>query len=194
MLLSSYITKSYYVFNDVEYEKVIEKIIKEEKRRKIKVTKEDNVERPTLIFKNMFQNPSPWMGYTDELTKDYMETQENFANISNPNNDFATQYKSSLSEKEIKNIQSKIDRNKETYKKIRKVNEGLSEQFKILSNHIKNFESKKEDTINVKEFEEWKKSIRIKDNKEKQLVENFKVEEKLKKKLNNYQETLRHMI
>ena len=147
MLLSSYITKSYYVFNDVEYEKVIDKIIKEEKRRKIKVTKEDNVERPTLIFKNMFQNPSPWMGYTDELTKDYMETQENFANISNPNNDFATQYKSSLSEKEIKNIQSKIDRNKETYKKIRKVNEGLSEQFKILSNHIKNFESKKEDAL-----------------------------------------------
>ena len=75
-LLTMYITKSYYIFNDIEYKDVLNKLIKEEKKRELDVKLYNQKRIPTKLYSNMFTKPTPWMGYTDDLTKDFIEDEK----------------------------------------------------------------------------------------------------------------------
>lgn len=210
LLLSSYITKSYYVFNDIEYKNIYEKIIEEEKRRKNEQVK-NNLEdkKPTVVFKNMFQHPTPWMGYTDEPTKDYMKSMsddlviENFSKFDNDEDEILHNIRqvknemkniNELKDNKIKKIQKKIDGCEKYSEKFTKINKNLSEKFSILNNYIKSIENKKKEDITLREIEDWKRSIKLRDHNQKKLIENFKNNKLNKKKLIKYRNTIKHYI
>ena len=65
IFLTVYITKSHYAFNDMQYNEIVNKLLKEEKRRVLDNQLEIQKGIPTKLFNTMFSKPSPWMGYTD---------------------------------------------------------------------------------------------------------------------------------
>ena len=71
IFLTIYITKSYYVFNDLQYQEIVNKLLAEEKKRAIDSELVKQEKLPTKMFEIMFKKPTPWMGYTDDLTKDF---------------------------------------------------------------------------------------------------------------------------
>lgn len=117
IFLTIYITKSYYVFNDLQYQEIVNKLLAEEKKRAIDSELVKQEKLPTKMFEIMFKKPTPWMGYTDDLTKDFNE-------------------KDKETEKEISLIK---DENKELKKKISEINNKIS----ITKNM--NIENKKEE-------------------------------------------------
>lgn len=102
--LTFYITKSYYVFNDMNYKDIVNKLIAEEKKRTIdsELVRQDKL--PTNMFEIMFKKPSPWMGYSDDLTKDFNK-------------------KDNIKQKEIDILENK---NKENKKKIIEINNKIA--------------------------------------------------------------------
>ena len=102
LLLSSYYTKSMYLQDDIDYNNVIRTLIDEEKKRRLKKLDRKKEGRPSNIFKKMFQNPSPWMGYTDELSKDFLESNSAPVDSSEPKSNSIEEFK--LISNEMSNI------------------------------------------------------------------------------------------
>ena len=124
--LTFYVTKSYYVFNDMNYKEIVNKLIAEEKKRTIdsELVIQDTL--PTNMFEIMFKKPSPWMGYTDELTKDFNkkdnETQKEITELEN---------ESKENKRKIIEINNKIEITNEMIKENRKEEEKLLKKDKI---------------------------------------------------------------
>ena len=142
ILLVIYITKSYYLFNDLEYREVVNKLIDEEKRRSVEKQLKYQKKIPTKVFKNMFVNPTPWMGYTDDITKDFNKEESKISE---------EKKKKKLSE--IKTSNKKLQQQKNVN------NEKISAVKKLIENNKKevtNIKKKKDLEIAVLKFNQIK--------------------------------------
>ena len=121
IFLTVYVTKSYYVFNDIQYKEIVNKLLAEEKKRAIdsEVTRQDKL--PSNMFEIMFNKPSPWMGYSDDLTKDFnkkdKEQQQEITILEEENKKF---------KKEIVNVNNKLSIIKNIVKENKKDEEKLN--------------------------------------------------------------------
>ena len=124
MLLTVYVTKSYYVFNDIQYKEIVNKLLAEEKKRAMdsEVIRQEKL--PSNMFEIMFKKPSPWMGYSDDLTKDFnkkdKEDQQQISIIEEENKKI---------KEEIINVNNKITITKNMIKENKKEQQKLEKQL-----------------------------------------------------------------
>ena len=180
-LLTMYITKSYYIFNDIEYKDVLDKLIKEEKKRDLDVKLYNQKRIPTKLYNNMFTKPTPWMGYTDDLTKDFIEDekedQDEINEIGENTKKLMKQSQTNSNKGEI--IKKMIDTNKKEIKKTIETKEQLKTKLvKLLINLEKKEKELKEGikvlTTDIKDLNDFIGSIDPKTEKDESVLNDYK--------------------
>ena len=211
IFLTIYITKSYYVFNDLQYQEIVNKLLAEEKKRAIDSELVKQEKLPTKMFEIMFKKPTPWMGYTDDLTKDFNDTdKENqkqtsalkdenrdikkriaeisnkmtiIKNMSNSNKKEKDKLQKSLNLSDMRILKTINDLQKEQNEIVENINK-LSSNLKTLDIYVVNTEPIK-DLLSKELLAEYNKKLADRTNTQKRLeIENISytnLKEKIKK-------------
>ena len=211
IFLTIYITKSYYVFNDLQYQEIVNKLLAEEKKRAIDSELVKQEKLPTKMFEIMFKKPTPWMGYTDDLTKDFNDTdKENqkqtsalkdenrdikkriaeisnkmtiIKNMSNSNKKEKDKLQKSLNLSDMRILKTINDLQKEQNEIVDNINK-LSSNLKTLDIYVVNTEPIK-DLLSKELLAEYNKKLADRTNTQKRLeIENISytnLKEKIKK-------------
>jgi len=211
IFLTIYITKSYYVFNDLQYQEIVNKLLAEEKKRAIDSELVKQEKLPTNMFEIMFKKPTPWMGYTDDLTKDFNDTdKENqkqtsalkdenrdikkriaeisnkmtiIKNMSNSNKKEKDKLQKSLNLSDMRILKTINDLQKEQNEIVDNINK-LSSNLKTLDIYVVNTEPIK-DLLSKELLAEYNKKLADRTNTQKRLeIENISytnLKEKIKK-------------
>ena len=211
IFLTIYITKSYYVFNDLHYQEIVNKLLAEEKKRAINSELVKQEKLPTKMFEIMFKKPTPWMGYTDDLTKDFNDTdKENqkqtsalkdenrdikkriaeisnkmtiIKNMSNSNKKEKDKLQKSLNLSDMRILKTINDLQKEQNNVVDNINK-LSSKLKTLDIYVVNTEPIK-DLLSKELLAEYNKKLADRTNTQKRLeIENISytnLKEKIKK-------------
>ena len=211
IFLTIYITKSYYVFNDLHYQEIVNKLLAEEKKRAINSELVKQEKLPTKMFEIMFKKPTPWMGYTDDLTKDFNDDdKENekqtsalkdenkdikkriaeisnkmtiIRNMSNSNKKEKDKLQKSLNLSDMRILKTINDLQKEQNNVVDNINK-LSSKLKTLDIYVVNTEPIK-DLLSKELLAEYNKKLADRTNTQKRLeIENISytnLKEKIKK-------------
>lgn len=211
IFLTIYITKSYYVFNDLQYQEIVNKLLAEEKKRAIDSELVKQEKLPTKMFEIMFKKPTPWMGYTDDLTKDFNDDdKENekqtsalkdenkdikkriaeisnkmtiIKNMSNSNKKEKDKLQKSLNLSDMRILKTINDLQKEQNNVVDNINK-LSSKLKTLDIYVVNTEPIK-DILSKELLAEYNKKLTDRINAQKRLeIENISytnLKEKIKK-------------